>query len=133
MIDEKYFIKFKFTKGQIQNYIDSCQRDLNIAKDSPVTEVKFMFAYNALIKAGIALIALNKGMKVRSVRGHHVKILETISEILGDENIFNIGNAIRTKRNMDLYSGGTMISEKESVDYCEFIDKIIAKIIKKIK
>ncbi len=75
---EKYFQKFKFEDSQIKNYLKSSQRDLDIASKSKISEVVFRFSYDALIKLGIFLIAKN-GYKVRSIPGHHIKILEQLA------------------------------------------------------
>ena len=75
---------------------------------------------------------VNKGkVKIRSVPGHHLKILTKMSEILSDPDILTIDNAMRMKRNQDFYSGGEFISEKEAEDYLKFVGKII-KEVKKI-
>ncbi len=133
MFESKYFVKTNFTPEQINQYLNNALRDINIAKSDNNPEVKFIFSYNALIKAGIALIANTGKVKVRSIPGHHVIILEKMSELLKDETVMNIGNAMRMKRNEDLYSGGIFISIKESVEYTELASKMIMKIKKMIK
>ena len=92
--------------------------------------MKFTYAYQALIKGGIALIAKIGKVKIRSVPGHHIKILEKMSEILKEETIFTIGNAMRMKRNLDLYSGGEIITEKEANEYLEFVESVLKTIEK---
>ena len=108
----KFFTKFKFTDEQVKRYFQNALRDFSIAKDDKHIEVKFSYAFSALIKAGIALMAV-KGVKVRSVPGHHIKLIEKTSEILSDESIAVLGNAMRMKRNEDFYGGGIFVSEKE--------------------
>ncbi|MCS7151093.1 MAG: hypothetical protein NZ928_01740 [Endomicrobia bacterium] len=130
MIKNRYFKKIKFTKTQILKYLKNAIKDLNIAKQQKIPEVKFNYSYTALIKSGIALIASVKGLKVRSIPGHHIKILEQTSKILNDENILIIGNSMRMKRNTDLYEGGIFISEKESEEYYSFVEETITKIKK---
>ena len=73
------------------------------------------------------LAAIGK-VKVRSVPGHHVKILTKMSEILNDVDILTIGNAMRMKRNTDLYGGGAPISEKEANDYYHFVKESLEKV-----
>ena len=90
------------------------------------TEVRFTFAYDALIKIGIALIA-KAGYKVRSQPGHHVKIIEKLAEILADEDIALVGNKMRQSRNADLYDGGILVTQKDSREYTEFVEKIYSK------
>ena len=128
--DEKYFQKFNFSKEDIKQYFENAIRDLDIAKKDNIPEVKFTYAYQALIKAGIALMAKTGRVKVRSVPGHHIKILEKMSEILKDEAILTLGNAMRIKRNLDFYSGGEIISEKEAREYLEFVDNVLKKVEK---
>ena len=124
----KHFVKFKFTPEQIRRYFDNATRDLKIAFEDDHVEVKFNYCYNALIKTGIALIAAKGGVKVRSVAGHHIKIIEKMSEILSDEMVMTIGNAMRTKRNEDFYGGGIFISEKESAEYLDYVSSVLKKV-----
>ncbi len=125
--EQEYFHKFKFTQAQIDRYIKSAARDLNIARKDPFTEVRFTYCYQALIKIGIALLAKKGGVKVRSVVGHHVKILNKLSEILADPDIFTIGNAMRMKRNKDLYDAREVVTKKEADDYVVFIEQVIER------
>lgn len=75
--------------NQIRQHFKAAIRDLKIAKQSDMAEVVFKFSYDALIKLGIALIT-RQGYKVRSVVGHHVKILEKMSQILKNSTINHI-------------------------------------------
>jgi hypothetical protein len=69
--DSKYFDSFKFTEEQIKKNFDNALKDLKIAKEDTIAEVKFDYSYKALIKAGIALASFY-GKKVKSLPGHHV-------------------------------------------------------------
>lgn len=91
--------------------------------------MKFNYAYTALIKAGIALLSFYQ-VKIRSVPGHHVKIIDKMSEILGDDTINDIGNVMRSKRNMDFYSGGIEVTKKECSEYIQFVDNVLIRIKK---
>lgn len=124
--DDKYFGKFAFTREQVEKNLANALKDLRIAREDAIIDVKFNYTYNALIKAGIALIS-SYGQKVKSVPGHHIKILEVMSAILEDVGINDIGNVMRSKRNMDFYAGGIEVTEKECREYLEFADKIIAR------
>lgn len=119
----EFFQKLKFTEEEIRKRFDSACRDLEIAGKDPFPEVCFTYAFQALIKIGIALLA-REGLKVRSIPGHHVKILERMAEILKDPDILTFGNAMRMKRNQDLYGGGELITEKEAADYLVFVQKV---------
>ncbi len=127
LFEDEYFQKFKFTPLQIGRYVDSAVRDLAIARDDTFTEVKFTYCYQALIKIGMAVLAKKGGVRVRSVMGHHIKILNKLSEIMGNPDIFTIGNAMRMKRNKDLYDAAATMTQKEVNDYVIFVDGIIRK------
>lgn len=120
-----FFQKFRFDEKQINRYFEAAFRDLKIAHEDKFPEVRFTYSYQALIKAGIALIARTGRVKVRSVPGHHVKILEKMSEILKNPDVFTIGNVMRIKRNEDLYGGAEPVGEKEADDYLAFVEKIL--------
>ncbi len=124
--ESNYFKKLKFTESQIQQYFMSAKKSLEIAQQSNIPEVIFKFSYDALIKLGIALIA-KRGYKARSVKGHHIKILEKASLLLKNKKINTTGNEMRQKRNIDLYDGGTLISKKDSQAYAEFIQGVFNK------
>lgn len=128
VFESKHFTKFKFMPDQIKRFLSNATRDFAIALEDSHLEVKFNYCYNALIKAGIALIAAKGGVKVRSIPGHHIKILEKMSEVLDDDSILTIGNTMRMKRNEDFYSGGIFISEKEVEEYLEYVKSLLNKI-----
>lgn len=124
--EQEFFQKIDFSKSQISRFFISAKRDLKIAEDSDVPEIKFKFSYDALLKTGIALIA-GKGFKIRGKTGHHVKIIEKLSEILNDHDVPVWANRMRQERNLDLYSGGEEFSEKESSEYFTLVKKVMAK------
>lgn len=125
--EDRFFVKFKFTKGQIKKNFDNASRDLNIAKQDRIKEVKFNYSYTTLIKAGIALLSFYD-RKIRSLPGHHIKLIEKVSDILEDEAINDIGNLMRSKRNLDLYAGGVEVTEKECREYLVFLDGVLTRI-----
>lgn len=124
--ETKFFQKTIFTADQLAQYIASAERDYAIAAASDIPEVVFKFSYDALIKMGIALIA-RAGYKVRSMPGHHVKIIEKLAEMLGNEDVAIMGNRMRQSRNTDFYDGGAIISETESAQYTAFVREIIER------
>lgn len=128
-IDTKYFKNFNFTEDQIKKNLQNAIKDFEISNRDKILEVKFGYAYTALIKAGIALLSCYK-TKIMSVPGHHIKIIEKTAEILKDKSVIELGDAMRSKRNLDFYSGGIEITEKECDEYIEFVDKVIKKIQK---
>lgn len=131
--DPKYFQKIDLTPDECGQYLHNALRDLKIAKEDRFLEVKFTYAYQALFKAGVALIARESGQKVRSVPGHHVEVLKAMSRLLKEPDIFVVGNAMRMKRNQDLYGGGDFFSEKEAADYLLFVDRVLRKVRERLR
>ena len=129
--EEQYFSKHKFTAGQIKQYLDSASKDLGIAGRVDIPEVRFTYAYSAFLKSGFALLA-DAGAKVKSVQGHHVKVIEMMAEMLKNDAIEDIGNAMRMKRNFDLYSGGVEMTEKDSKSYLKFAETVLSSVKKKL-
>lgn len=127
----QFFKKSKFSKTQIFGYLANAFRDVEIATKDGIPEARFLFAYQALIKAGIACLA-HSGVKVRAVPGHHIRILEKMSEFLKDPDVLTLGNAMRMKRNEDLYGEGGFVSEKESIEYLDFVRLTLEKAKAKI-
>jgi HEPN domain-containing protein len=130
-LDSRYFIKFNFTREQVDNNLKNALRDLSIAKKDTILEVKFNYAYSALIKSGIALLSYYH-LRVKSIPGHHVKIIEKIASSLDDAAVMDIGNMMRSKRNLDLYAGGIEVTEKECREYIKFAEKVFEEVKKKI-
>ena len=124
--ETKFFQKKIFRENIIERYFNNALKDFRIASKNQDPDVIFKFTYDALIKTGISLIAF-RGYRTKSRLGHHIKILEKLSQILSDENIQIIGNAMRKKRNLDLYEGGMIISRKEAKDCFEIVEGIIKK------
>jgi len=124
--ESQHFQKLTFQEKQIDQFLLSAQHDLKIAEESNVPDVVFKFGYDALIKLSIALIA-RKGYKVRSKAGHHVKILEKLSQLLKDEDVLVFGNKMRQERNVNLYDGGFFVGEKDSLEYLEFVKSTFKK------
>ncbi len=121
--DSNAFQKFSFTDEQLARLLEGAMRDLSIAKHSELSEVRFKFTYDALIKMGLLVIA-KEGYRVRSASGHHVWILQKTSELLNNGDLAVIGNVMRQKRNRDLYDGVCTVSEKEAIDYLVFVGKL---------
>jgi hypothetical protein len=121
--DERFFSYFKFGADQTRQHFANALKDLKIAETDKILDVKFNYVYSALLKAGIALLCHYQA-KAKSVPGHHIKIIEKLAEILKDEAINDIGNVMRSKRNVGLYAGGIEVSAKECKEYIDFVKKI---------
>jgi len=123
---DKYFTRNTFTQEQIMQYLENAKRDFAIAIEDTILDVKFNYSYTALVKSGITLLALHK-VKVRSVPGHHVIVIDKLAEILKDTSIADMGNSMRSKRNIDMYAGGINVTEKECSEYLQFVEQVLKK------
>jgi hypothetical protein len=122
--------KFVFTKKQVNKYFNAACRDLSIASRSNVPEIVFTFCYEALIKLAIAVCAKN-GWRVKPKQGYHFELIHKLAVLLGDDkdqDIEVIGNEMRSKRNLDLYSGGAIVSLKETDEYRQWLKKLFKKV-----
>jgi len=122
------FEKFTFTPKQIEKYFAGALKDFNITKNSG-PEIVFTFCYNCLLKLAIAVCAKNN-LRVKAKQGHHIALIEKMSEYLGDENIEVMAQEMRSKRNRDLYDGGILITKKEAEMYFEFTGRSIKEVEK---
>jgi hypothetical protein len=129
--EEGIFIRFNFSRGQVQKNLANAKRDLEIAKKTDILDVKFNYAYSALIKGGIALLSHSQ-LKVRSIPGHQAKIIENMARILKDDSIENMGNLMRQKRNQDFYAGGIGLTEKECAEFISFSEGVLKRLEKLI-
>ena len=126
LFDAKYFRKFKFTPEQVVKNLENAFKDLNIAGEVNIPDVRFNYTYTALIKSGIALLSYHQ-IKVKSAPGHHIKIIDQMGRLLKDEEIVNVGNVMRSKRNKGFYGGGAEATAKECREYLAFAEKILKK------
>ena len=122
-LDSQFFKKQTFTKEQLEAFERSAKEDLSIAGESEYTQVRFRFSYDALLKLGILMVA-KQGYKVRSIPGHHIKILEALSLLSETPDVEVVADTMRQKRNLDLYEGGALISESEALEYLRFVREL---------
>lgn len=120
------FEKFDFTTQQIIKFWDKAVRDFRLAEQAKEIEIIFVFTYEAMLKVAISVCAKNN-LRVKARRGHHIELIDKMAEILDDQDIKQVGNEIRTKRNRGLYSGGDTVSRKEADFYCKFVKQIFEK------
>lgn len=120
------FVKFKFSRQQINNYFQSAERDLFLANNKEA-EIKFQFTYNCLLKLAQAVCA-HQGLRVKARSGHHIALLDRCTELLQDKKINAVGQVMRDKRNRNLYDGGMIITSKEAEAYYKFVKELIIRV-----
>jgi hypothetical protein len=130
--DGKYFARFNFSRDQIEQNLANAFRGLDIANRADILDVKFNYAYTALIKGGMAILS-HRQLKTKSIPGHQAKIIENMDQVLNDPSIEILGNLMRQRRNQDFYSGGIEVTEKECGEYLVFVRSVLGKIEKKIR
>ena len=89
--DNKYFSVFKFTKADTEKHLENAVKDLNIAIIDQILDVKFNYSYNAMLKAGVALLSFHQ-LKIKNALGHHIKVIEMLAKLLNDDNISVLGD-----------------------------------------
>lgn len=124
-LDEKYFQTVSFNDSDISKLIDNAFRDLSIAQNDKYTEVKFNYAYQSILKIGIAILAKCYSVRVRSRPGHHIRVLQVLSDALNDSDVFDLADIMRQKRHADLYDGGEVVTEKEAEEYVAFASQVL--------
>ena len=129
--DQQYFQKFSFSNEQTRRYLQAAERDWRIARSSKVAEVVFRFSYDALLKLAV-YIAARSGLRVRSIPGHHIKLLEMLGEETDAEDAFLLADEMRKKRNFDLYQGGTLITYKDAENYLDFVSSVFENVMSKL-
>ena len=51
-----------------------------------------------------------------------------MAEILDYDTISDMGNIMRSKRNMDFYGGGIEVTEKKCAEYIKFVEDVLQKL-----
>jgi hypothetical protein len=120
------FEKFSYSSDQINRYYQAAAKDLRLAISAGAPELAFYACYNIVIKIAMAICAKNS-LRVKSRAGHHIELVAKLAEFLEDQEIEDIASKMRTKRNRDLYDGGTTTSLKEAAAYIVFCKKLVKK------
>jgi hypothetical protein len=72
----------------------------------------------------------------RPGRGEGNNILYEANRFLGEladiEDVFDIANEMRQKRNLDLYQGGALITDKDAESYLDFVNSVFEKVLSKL-
>lgn len=120
------FDRFDYSSEQISKYYQTAAKDLRLAISAGAPELAFYACYNVIVKIAMAVCAKNN-LRVKSRTGHHTELISKLAEYLEDSEIEDTANKMRTKRNRDLYDGGTTTSLKEAEVYILFCKKLVKK------
>jgi hypothetical protein len=122
----QYFQHQRFTAEQLEAYQNNASRDLQIAIDSDIPEVIFKFAYDAMLKLAMYVLAVH-GYRVRSTAGHHIKLIEALADLLEDSEIAVTAEVMRQKRNADLYMGGTFLTITDAAEFLKYVKELFER------
>ncbi|MBD3271582.1 MAG: hypothetical protein GF384_03475 [Elusimicrobia bacterium] len=125
--DKEYFKQQSFSDVELNNLKAAIIKTLHIASSNSEPEIIFHFAYMALLKIGIYYIA-KEGYRIKSKPGHHIKIIDTLSTLMKNDDIAIIGNNMRKNRNLDIYSISVIITHGNAQEYLSFVQNIFNKI-----
>lgn len=120
------FEQFDYSSEQIRKYYDAAAKDLRLAELANAPELVFYACYNVMIKTAMAVCAKNN-LRVKSRTGHHIELIDKLVEYLEYSEIKDVADKMRSKRNRDLYDGGTVTSEKEAEFYLSLCQELVAK------
>ena len=128
MTADTRFKKQKTSPEQVSGHLTGATKKLRSAQRlvSEDTEAAYQLAYEAMLKASLALI-LNQGFRPRSQVGHHVAIIEKAGIILGREaqDLLAVFDTMRRNRNAFLYEPTGFISEQETQDALKIARKYL--------
>lgn len=119
-------VDHKYGNKQVKMFYTNALKDMKRSFEYDDPDVRFRFAYDALIKLAIT-VAASRGKRVLSRAGHHIELLSMLSDALGEGRVKTIGNRMRKSRNKDMYAGGTLMSEKAAAEYAEFVKDVFSK------
>ena len=124
-LDPNFFQQFHYTEAQIAQFFANAQKDFRLATEVGEPNIATRLYYDAVIKIGIAHIA-RSGYKIRSIQGHHIKILEALENITQLEDECAYMNRVRRDRNKDLYEGGVSFTQS----HAENLGRVVSKIFR---
>ncbi len=135
-MSDKRFKKHPYDPGQVKRYFEGALRKLRTAEKIAYDdrEAAYQLAYEAMLKGSIGLI-MRHGMRVRSIPGHHLAIIEMSQKIIGEKisPIMDLFEYMRRNRHSFLYDDISDISEpelKEALDVAKKYLHIIKEHLK---
>jgi len=135
MKNDPRFKNQEYRKEQVEGHLQGAKKKLQVAKkiSEDDVEASYQLAYEAMLKASLALIFRN-GFRPRSQPGHHIAIIEKAEEILGSEvaDMTKVFDEMRRNRNSSLYDAEGIISDQELRDALRIAERYLKLIIKKI-
>lgn len=129
------FKKQEYNPGQVQGHLEGAKKKLKAAHkiSDDDAEAAYQLAYEAMLKASLALI-LRNGLRPRSQPGHHIAIIEMAGKLL-DDNLsatLKVFDEMRRNRNAFLYEADSIVSSSEVKDALELAGHYLQEIEKKL-
>ena len=116
---------------QIHRFLERAAEKLRTAKRvlGIDEETAYQMAYDAMLKASLAFL-LSRGLRPRSLPGHHVAIIEYVEKSLGPSfgDLLLMFDRMRRKRNQAIYDASGLISKQEAGEALEIARKYLAAI-----
>ncbi|MBU0506007.1 MAG: hypothetical protein ABII18_04065 [bacterium] len=135
MTKDSRFKDYQSTPDQIKAHYQGACRKLKSAYTvmDDDSETAYQLAYEAMLKASLALI-FKHNLRVRSIPGHHIAIIEKSSEILGEsfEAHMAVFDDMRRNRNICLYDADGFLSGHETSEALDIASDYLELVAKKL-
>lgn len=135
LLSEGRIKRGRFSRKQVEDCLEIARRDLKTARTVTGTSPEWTFniSYNAMHQAGRALM-FHHGYRTAG-EGHHSSVVQFLGIALGPGNdeILDIMDRMRRKRNRATYDMVGTISRKEAEEAIEASSGFVADIIQRIQ
>lgn len=115
--------------AQVERFLLGAEKKLTSARKILAfdEEACLQQAYESMLKASIGFM-LSHGLRVRSIPGHHIAILEFVTEKLDKKHagLLAVFDRLRRKRNAVLYDDEGFISREEAEESIRCAGDLIA-------
>ena len=123
---DPFFRKHEYSEQQRVQMWKNIEHDLAICINDGYSAVRFTYSYTVLIKLCIVVLSYY-GLRVRSVPGHHIALLQKCADVMNDQEIVTMGELMRVKRNKDLYDCRIEVSDSEVDAFVSFVNILHGK------
>jgi len=130
LLDKRQIEQGTFSRDQVEDRLKIARRDLEASTEmlGSVHEWAYAIAYNAMLQAGRAFM-FHKGYRAKG-EGHHLIVIQFLRAGLGLEweDVLDVMDRMRRKRNRSLYDTTGAISIKEAGEAVETAEDFVKRI-----